>query len=166
MPIGNSHEYCINLKWASNHDSKTPTHKIAEVGGQTECKQHADPKKHWRDEDPTTGQDFFIWKQHKETPSEDGSCPTDKYMRTDFGGDFCYAYEVLSALCFVISWDDTAKTWEYAGGCFPNGEEGVYEWATPDQEVTFDDLLVEVHQLNRADYASDDVIPEAEKAHI
>ena len=33
LPIGNSHEYCINLKWASNHDSKTLKHKIVEVGG-------------------------------------------------------------------------------------------------------------------------------------
>jgi hypothetical protein len=63
-------------------------------------------------------------------------------------GGKCYTYQVLKRICLLIAFRENPKTssfyWEYRGGCYTNGEIGVYEKATPGNEYRFDSIPIEV----------------------
>ena len=63
----------------------------------------------------------------------------------------CYSYQIIDRICVTIKYEehpDTASySWNYAGGCFANGEFARYSTATIGNTYSLDKLPIEVRQV-------------------
>ena len=64
----------------------------------------------------------------------------------------CYSYEYLNALCVLVKYTENYESnqaaWEFVGGCFANGEVAEYLSALVGKEYKFDNVQIEVRQVN------------------
>ena len=94
--------------------------------------------------------DFFVWKQHATEVSSESECPSNSaYVKTGNAGK-CYRYDVLERICLLTSYvehpDTATYSWDYAGGCFQNGEIALYKPAEIGSTYDFTHVDIEVRQ--------------------
>jgi hypothetical protein len=147
--MGNSALYCLHLKWIPQN-KKLQHDQYQSVKGQNQCTEPTLQGASWRESDPTDGQDFRVFTQNRFKVNSNGGCDQEGAILIEFSPEvhYCYTYHYIKGLCFLVKWDETEHDWTYQGGCFDNGEHAAYGLATPDTVYPFDELRIEVRQVN------------------
>lgn len=141
---------CTHLQWIKKENRKM-YNLYKDVQGFSSCSNALNPKFRWQKEDPKEGVDFYVWKQESVEVSGESECSSKggvyrKYMQRE--GGKCYTYWVLERICLLIAYVEHAETasysWEYKGGCYANGDIGVYQKASSGTDYLFDFVPIEV----------------------
>lgn len=141
-PFGSASPLCIHIDWA-RQEQKKMVDMYKSVLGFPNCTNSLNPKFRWQQNDPRTGVDFKVWKQHAQRVDSESQCSDGLYYATANGqGGKCYTYMILKRICLMVAFKDYPQTssyaWEYRGGCYGSGEIGVYEKGVPGTTYMFD----------------------------
>lgn len=128
--------------------------KYKSIYGFPNCTNAMNPRIRWDyKQDPVNGVDFYPYKQRMYKVSSESQCD-------DYDGFFikspakeggkCYVYDRLLKVCLMVAFKVNPKTssyyWEYRGGCYSNGEIGVYERAKPGHKYLNNHIPIEVRE--------------------
>ena len=151
IPVGDSVKMCIavsfsELEKGKNYDLMKPILNFPR------CKETETGKFIWNDDDPLYGIDIPVWTQK----INDADCydqeECEKYCEIYYNGEYvngkngkkCYSYDILDNICIIIDYDPVKNTYNYAGGCFNNGEHYMMTSAKPKNIYHFNDIEIEV----------------------
>jgi len=151
IPVGDSENYCIHLRWTPK-ETENMLDLYNDVEGFPQCSKAFNPKVVWREHDSKYGVEINAWKQ---TAREMSRCDTrkscqkkcDSYkgiVRKPANSPFvCYSYKVLTDICLTIS-RNSSNVWNYAGGCFEDGEPSRMADAIPGESYIFNEIRIQV----------------------
>ena len=151
IPVGTSKPYCLHLEWIRK-EQRQLIDRYYHVQQFPDCIMAKNPKSRWQATDPKTGLDFNVWRQSSTAATYESECGEGATFikRSDDAPGRCFKYEVAVAICVEIAYvehpDTASYTWDYVGGCFPNGEYVLYQTAVIGDTYTFDNIPIEVHQ--------------------
>jgi len=120
------------------------------------CGLAQNPKFRWQEQDPKTGLDFSLWKQHSQKVKSADECdPNALFVKSaNLAGGTCFLYEVMESICvsvqFRVNEESATYGWAFAGGCFENGRIANYKWAVPGTDYSFDKLDFEVREYSQS----------------
>ena len=113
------------------------------------CNGAKNAKVLWNAQDPTTGVNFYPWKEERKSVDSKDKCADDAIFVQSAGSKTkgtCYRYLVADAVCLLVDFSvnvDTATyDWEYLGGCFADNSFVNYIATTPGHEYNFDNIPI------------------------
>ncbi|CDW71828.1 UNKNOWN [Stylonychia lemnae] len=152
-----SETFCVHLWWNLPRSEEKTFGLHHDVFGQPDCEnsaQHTSYK--WKANDPTTGQNFKLWKKvnlNLECSQESLTC---KLECSQLGGVVgkdgqCHAYDIVDRICLtldiMLSEDRRSEELYSNGGCY-DGHVAHYQRAQPDHLYKLDYVPVEVRSQN------------------
>lgn len=152
VPLGNAKPFCLHLDWSTKTNKKI-LEKYYAVQDMPVCSMTTNPKFRWQEQDPKTGLDFLLWKQHSKKVKTADECDSNAiFVKSANVGGTCFLYEVMESICvsvqFQVNEESASYGWAFAGGCFEDGRISNYKWAVPGTEYSFDKLDFEVREYN------------------
>jgi hypothetical protein len=151
IPVGDSESYCIHLRWTPK-ETENMLDLYNDIEGFSQCSKAFNPKVVWREHDSKYGVEINAWRQ---TAREMKGCDTrkscqnkcDSYkgiVKKPSNSPFvCYSYKVLTDICLTIS-RNNSNVWNYAGGCFEDGQPSRMADAIPGESYVFNEIRIQV----------------------